>query len=128
MAQTNASTSVKNIVLVQGAFVDGSTWRGVYDPLKQDCYNVAVKQNPTLSLEGSTAATRRVIDAQDGPVVLVGHSYGRAVITKRKKLEGNTITLSLHGCDKPSGDLERTGGAHQVQAGHVHATGRNGRF
>ena len=82
MAQTNASTFVKNIVLVHGAFVDGSTWRGVYDLLKQDGYNVAVVQNPTLSLAGDAAATRRVIDAQDGPVVLVGHSYGGAVITE----------------------------------------------
>ncbi len=73
---------VRNIVLVHGAFVDGSTWRGVYDMLKQDGYNVAVVQNPTLSLEGDAAATRRIIDAQDGPVVLVGHSYGGAVITE----------------------------------------------
>jgi pimeloyl-ACP methyl ester carboxylesterase len=71
-----------NVVLVHGSFVDGSTWRGVYDLLKQDGYNVAVVQNPTLSLEGDVAATRQVIDAQDGPVVLVGHSYGGAVITE----------------------------------------------
>jgi pimeloyl-ACP methyl ester carboxylesterase len=74
--------SPRNIVLVHGAFVDGSTWRGVYDVLKQDGYNVAVVQNRALSLEGDAAATRRVIDAQDGPVVLVGHSYGGAVITE----------------------------------------------
>jgi pimeloyl-ACP methyl ester carboxylesterase len=77
----NAGT-VRNIVLVHGAFVDGSTWQGVYDVLKHDGYNVAVVQNPTLSLEGDAAATRRVIDARDGPVVLVGHSYGGAVITE----------------------------------------------
>ena len=82
MAQTNASSHVKNIVLVHGAFVDGSTWQEVYGLLKQDGYKVAVVQNPTLSLEGDAAATRRVIDAQDGPVVLVGHSYGGAVITE----------------------------------------------
>jgi pimeloyl-ACP methyl ester carboxylesterase len=74
--------SARNIVLVHGAFVDGSTWQGVYDVLKHDGYNVAVVQNPTLSLENDAAATRRVIDAQDGPVVLVGHSYGGAVITE----------------------------------------------
>jgi pimeloyl-ACP methyl ester carboxylesterase len=68
--------SARNIVLVHGAFVDGSTWQGVYDVLKQDGYDVAVVQNPTLSLEDDAATTRRVIDAQDGPVVLVGHSYG----------------------------------------------------
>jgi pimeloyl-ACP methyl ester carboxylesterase len=62
--------------------VDGSGWQRVYDLLKQDGFNVAVVQNPTLSLEGDVAATRQVIDAQDGPVVLVGHSYGGAVITE----------------------------------------------
>jgi pimeloyl-ACP methyl ester carboxylesterase len=71
-----------NIVLVHGGFVDGSGWRPVYDRLKQDGYNVSVVQNPTLSLQGDVAATRLIIDAQDGPVVLVGHSYGGAVITE----------------------------------------------
>jgi pimeloyl-ACP methyl ester carboxylesterase len=74
--------SARNVVLVHGGFVDGSGWQGVYDLLKQDGYNVAIVQNPTLSLEGDVAATRQVIDAQDGPVVLVGHSYGGAVITE----------------------------------------------
>ncbi|MDT7700141.1 MAG: hypothetical protein QOJ30_2466, partial [Pseudonocardiales bacterium] len=74
--------SARNAVLVHGGFVDGSGWQGVYDLLKQDGYNIAVVQNPTLSLEGDVAATRQVIDAQDGPVVLVGHSYGGAVITE----------------------------------------------
>lgn len=72
----------RTIVLVHGAFVDGSTWRAVYDLLAGDGYHVAVVQNPTLSLAGDVAATRNVIDAQDGPVVLVGHSYGGAVITE----------------------------------------------
>jgi pimeloyl-ACP methyl ester carboxylesterase len=71
-----------NVVLVHGGFVDGSGWQGVYDLLKADRFNVSVVQNPTLSLEGDVAATRHVIDAQDGPVVLVGHSYGGAVITE----------------------------------------------
>jgi pimeloyl-ACP methyl ester carboxylesterase len=74
--------SARSVVLVHGGFVDGSGWRGVYDLLKQDGYDVAVVQNPTLTLEGDVAATRRVVDAQDGPVVLVGHSYGGAVITE----------------------------------------------
>src|SRR5499427_2700984 len=78
----NASSAAVNIVLVHGGFVDGSGWRGVYDLLTQDGYHVAVVQNPTLSLEGDVAAARLVIDAQDGPVVLVGHSYGGAVITE----------------------------------------------
>jgi pimeloyl-ACP methyl ester carboxylesterase len=78
----NTSSAPANVVLVHGGFVDGSGWQGVYDLLKQDGYNVRVVQNPTLSLEGDSAATRQVIDAQDGPVVLVGHSYGGAVITE----------------------------------------------
>ena len=71
-----------NVVLVHGGFVDGSGWQGVYKILKKDGFNVSIVQNPTLSLEGDVAATRMVIDAQDGPVVLVGHSYGGAVITE----------------------------------------------
>ncbi len=78
----NASSVTANVVLVHGGFVDGSGWRAVYDLLKQDGYHVSVVQNPTLSLEGDAAATRLIIDALDGPVVLVGHSYGGAVITE----------------------------------------------
>jgi pimeloyl-ACP methyl ester carboxylesterase len=72
----------RNVVLVHGGFVDGSGWRAVYDLLTQDGYHVAVVQNPTLSLEGDAAAARLIIDAQNGPVVLVGHSYGGAVISE----------------------------------------------
>src|SRR4029077_9962015 len=82
VAQTAPTAAVKNVVLVHGGFVDGSGWQGVYKILKKDGFNVSVVQNPTLSLEGDVAATRLVIDAQDGPVVLVGHSYGGAVITE----------------------------------------------
>ena len=70
------------IVLVHGGFVDGSGWAGVFELLRKDGYNVAIVQNPTLSLAGDVAATRSVIDAQAGPVILVGHSYGGAVITQ----------------------------------------------
>ncbi len=70
------------VVLVHGGFVDGSGWQGVYEALTADGYRVAVVQNPTLSLEDDAAATRLVIDGLDGPVVLVGHSYGGAVITE----------------------------------------------
>jgi pimeloyl-ACP methyl ester carboxylesterase len=76
----NASTP--NVVLVHGGFVDGSGWRAVYDRLKADGYNVVVVQNPTLSLAGDVAATKLVIDDLEGPVVLVGHSYGGVVITE----------------------------------------------
>jgi pimeloyl-ACP methyl ester carboxylesterase len=72
----------RNVVLVHGGFVDGSGWQGVYNILTRDGYNVTVVQNPTLSLEGDVAATRQIIDEQPGPVVLVGHSYGGAVITE----------------------------------------------
>ncbi|HEX2401884.1 MAG TPA: alpha/beta hydrolase, partial [Mycobacterium sp.] len=75
-------SALRNVVLVHGAFVDGSTWRAVYELLTRDGYHVAVVQNPTLSLQGDAAATRLIIDAQAGPVVLVGHSYGGAVITE----------------------------------------------
>ena len=74
--------SAGNVVLVHGGFVDGSGWQAVYELLKADGYNVAIVQNPTISLDGDVAAARWVIDAQDGPVVLVGHSYGGAVITE----------------------------------------------
>src|SRR6478609_9283106 len=74
--------ATKNIVLVHGGFVDGSGWEGVYSLLKKDGYNVAIVQNPTISLAGDVAATKLVIDEQDGPVILVGHSYGGAVITE----------------------------------------------
>ncbi|MDX6265586.1 MAG: hypothetical protein QOD70_326 [Frankiales bacterium] len=76
------SANSAHIVLVHGGFVDGSGWQQVHDLLSADGYPVAVVQNPTLSLEDDVAVTRRVIDAQDGPVVLVGHSYGGAVITE----------------------------------------------
>lgn len=71
-----------SVVLVHGGFVDGSGWQGVYDALKADGHNVAIVQNPTLSLDGDVAATRQVIDRVPGPVTLVGHSYGGVVITE----------------------------------------------
>jgi pimeloyl-ACP methyl ester carboxylesterase len=76
------TTAAMNIVLVHGGFVDGSGWQAVYDLLTANGHKVSIVQNPTLSLEGDADATRWVLDAQDGPVVLVGHSYGGAVITE----------------------------------------------
>jgi pimeloyl-ACP methyl ester carboxylesterase len=70
------------VVLVHGGFVDGSGWQEVYRLLRKDGYSVSVVQNPTLSLEGDVDAARRIIDAQGEPVILVGHSYGGAVITE----------------------------------------------
>jgi pimeloyl-ACP methyl ester carboxylesterase len=76
------STNPAHIVLVHGGFVDGSGWQQVHDLLTRDGFAVAVVQNPTLSLADDVAVTRRAIDALSGPVVLVGHSYGGAVITE----------------------------------------------
>ena len=75
-------TDVRNVVLVHGGFVDGSGWQGVYDLLKADGFNVSVVQNQTLSLESDVETTHNVLDAQDGPAILVGHSYGGVVITE----------------------------------------------
>jgi pimeloyl-ACP methyl ester carboxylesterase len=73
---------VKNVVLVHGGFVDGSGWNGVYNSLKCNGYNVTVVQNPTVSLADDVAVTKRAIATQEGPVILVGHSYGGVVITE----------------------------------------------
>ena len=73
---------MKNVVLVHGGFVDGSGWEGVYRILKKDGYNVSIVQNPTISLEDDVAVTKRTLAAQDAPAILVGNSYGGAVITE----------------------------------------------
>jgi pimeloyl-ACP methyl ester carboxylesterase len=75
-------STARNVVLVHGGFVDGSGWQQVYQLLRQDGYNVSIVQNPTLSLEGDAEVTRRILERQDGPTVLVGHSYGGAVISE----------------------------------------------
>ena len=80
-------TDVGNVVLVHGGFVDGSGWRGVYDLLTADGFNVSVVQNQTLSLESDVETTHNVLDRQDGPTILVGHSYGGAVITEAGRHE-----------------------------------------
>jgi pimeloyl-ACP methyl ester carboxylesterase len=72
----------KSVVLVHGGFVDGSGWEGVYEILKKDGYQVTIVQNPTSSLADDVAVTKRAIAAADGKVILVGHSYGGAVITE----------------------------------------------
>src|ERR1700732_2495387 len=82
MAQTKSTAAVKNIVLVHGGLVDGSGWEAVYNLLKKDGYTVTIVQNPTISLADDVAFTKRAIAAQNGPVILVGHSYGGAVITE----------------------------------------------
>ncbi len=75
-------TTTPHVVLVHGGFVDGSGWQGVYARLTKDGHTVTVVQNPTISLEGDVATTKQALDAHDGPAILVGHSYGGAVITE----------------------------------------------
>ena len=82
MSQPKTSEGVKNVVLVHGGFVDGSGWQAVYDLLKKDGYNVSIVQNPTISLADDVAVTKRTLAAQNGPAILVGHSYGGVVVTE----------------------------------------------
>ena len=79
---TSQTGKQPTVVLVHGGFVDGSGWEGVYNILRKDGYAVSVVQNPTISLADDVATTKRAISAQNGPVVLVGHSYGGVVITE----------------------------------------------
>jgi pimeloyl-ACP methyl ester carboxylesterase len=81
VAQTSG-TPIKNIVLVHGAWADGSGWRGVYDILVKDGYNVSIVQEPETYFKDDVAATKRVVALQDGPCILVAHSYGGSVITE----------------------------------------------
>ena len=77
-----SSVAAMTVVLVHGGFVDGSGWEGVYTVLRKDGYRVRIVQHPTVSLADDVAATTRMVHAQDGPVLLVGHSYGGVVITE----------------------------------------------
>src|SRR5215208_4991838 len=85
--RSSSMTDVKNVVLVHGGFVDGSGWRGVFDMLTADGFNVSVVQNQTLSLDSDVETTHQVLDQQDGPTILVGHSYGGVVITEAGRHE-----------------------------------------
>jgi pimeloyl-ACP methyl ester carboxylesterase len=78
----STQNSIRNVVLVHGAFADGAGWRGVYDRLTARGYKVSIVQNPLTSLADDVAATKRVLDRQDGPAILVGHSWGGTVITE----------------------------------------------
>ncbi|MFJ8924983.1 alpha/beta fold hydrolase [Streptomyces sp. NPDC102364] len=90
MDATSPTRAVRDVVLVHGGFVDGSGWRGVYDLLRADGYRVTVVQNATESLQGDVATVNQALDGLDGPAVLVGHSYGGAVITEA----GNHASVS----------------------------------
>jgi pimeloyl-ACP methyl ester carboxylesterase len=82
LSAQNEQHRVRNIVLVHGAWADGSGWKGVYDILVKDGYNVSVVQEPETSFKEDVAATKRALAQQDGPCILVAHSYGGAVITQ----------------------------------------------
>src|SRR6201997_4119886 len=78
----NENRPIRNIVLVHGAWADGSGWKGVYDILVKDSFNVSMVQEPETSFKDDVAATKRVLALQDGPCILVAHGYGGAVITE----------------------------------------------
>jgi pimeloyl-ACP methyl ester carboxylesterase len=82
VAAQKEGSSVRNIVLVHGASADGSAWKGVYDILAKDGYKVSIVQEPETSFKEDVAATKRILALQDGPCILVAHSYGGAVITE----------------------------------------------
>ncbi|MBO9202514.1 MULTISPECIES: alpha/beta hydrolase [Niastella] len=82
MSNAQTTTNIKNVVIVHGAFADGSGWQSVYEILTKQGYHVTIVQNPLSSLNDDVAATNRILDKQDGPVVLVGHSWGGSVITQ----------------------------------------------
>jgi pimeloyl-ACP methyl ester carboxylesterase len=89
------NSSIKNVVLVHGGFVDGSGWERVYGILRDKGFRVSIIQNPTTSLADDLAVTKRVLDQQDGPTILVGHSYGGVVITEAEQWSG-TVALIGH--------------------------------
>ena len=104
----NKSPTVRNIVLVHGAWADGSGWKGVYDILVKDGYNVSIVQEPETSFEADVAATRRVIDQQGAPCLLVAHSYGGAVITEagNDPLVIGLVYIAAHMPDKGESEAD----------------------
>lgn len=95
---STTAEGITNVVLVHGAFADGSGWRGVYDNLTARGYRVTIVQNPLTSFQDDVAATTRVLDQQDGPTILVGHSWGGTVITEagtHEKVAGLVYVAAL---------------------------------
>src|SRR6202789_628503 len=112
LSAQNPPQGVKNIVLVHGAWADGSGWRGVYDILVKDGYNVSIVQEPETSFKEDVAATKRVLGQQAGPCILVAHSYGGAVITEAgtNPLVAGLVYVAAHMPDsgeKESDDAKR---------------------
>src|SRR5687768_8475534 len=100
-SQAQVSTGIHNIVLVHGAFVDGSGWQPVYEILTKKGYKVSIAQPTLTTFEGDVAAVKRVINLQDGPCILVGHSYGGAVITTagNDTLVSGLVYIAAHAPD-----------------------------
>jgi pimeloyl-ACP methyl ester carboxylesterase len=82
LSAENPERGVRNIVLVHGAWADGSGWRGVYDHLVRDGFNVSMVQEPETSFQDDVTAVKRIVELQDGPTILVAHSYGGSVVTE----------------------------------------------
>jgi len=112
-----SAAPIKNVVLVHGAFVDGSGWKPVYEILKRDGYTVSIVQEPLTGLDDDVAATRRILERQDGPCILVGHSYGGAIITVAGN-EANVaglVYIAAHALDE--GETESENGKRYPAAG-----------
>jgi pimeloyl-ACP methyl ester carboxylesterase len=109
-AQATAATPVHNIVLVHGAWVNGSGWKPVYDILEKDGYHVSIAEHPLTSFDDDVTAVKRIVDMQDGPTILVGHSYGGAIITdvgNDAKVAG-LVYIAAHALDQ--GETEVSNG------------------
>ncbi|MGN8071004.1 alpha/beta fold hydrolase [Mucilaginibacter sp. 22184] len=109
MPKLQAQTKkVNNIVLVHGAFVDGSGWRPVYEILVKKGYHVSIVQQTLTSFDGDVAATIRILDQQNGPCILVGHSYGGAIITEagNNPHVAGLVYIAAHAPDKGENEAD----------------------
>lgn len=120
-SQAALAAPVKNIVLVHGAFVGGSGWRPVYDILTHDGYKVTLVQEPLTSFPEDVAATKRILDMQDGPTILVGHSYGGAIITEagNDPHVAGLVYIAAHALD--NGETEAINGKKFPNSAHPFA-------
>ena len=107
MSESQQDGSQPSVVLVHGAWADGSGWQGVYNLLK-DTYSVRIVQNPTLSLQGDVAATKMILSQQSEPVILVGHSYGGVVITEAGNDPKVAALVYIAGFVPDQGETEET--------------------
>lgn len=125
-AEGQEAAPIKNIVLVHGAFVDGSGWEGIYNILSRQGYKVSVTPHTTLSYNADVAAVNRIIDQQDGPCILVGHSYGGAIITtagNNPKVAG-LVFIAAHAPD--AGESEAGNGKQYPPAYKSLVKGKDG--